>query len=116
LLACAGTPAQLVGVYLDGFSRDPRFSHRTAATSTVLVVTEDVLSETSVAALGAMHARLATDCRNGRESLRSRYIPRRRFRRFDPDNNCHPCIQRGSHQLLTERARPSLGDSPACRP
>src|SRR5256884_7332845 len=22
--------------------------------------------------------------------------------RFDPDNNCHPCIQRGSHQLLTE--------------
>ena len=36
------------------------------------------------------------------QELEVSYISPRALRRFDPDNNSHPCIQRGSDQLLTE--------------
>jgi hypothetical protein len=65
-------------------------------------VTEDVLSDPVVAALGSMHVRLATGPSRWARELEVSYIPRRALRRFDPGNNCHPCIQRGSHELVTE--------------
>ena len=92
---------QLVGVYLDGSLATGDFAPHSSDID-VLVVTEDVLSDDVVAALGAMHARLATGLSKWTRELEVSYIPRRALRRFDPDNNCHPCIQRGSHQLVIE--------------
>jgi hypothetical protein len=92
---------QLVGVYLDGSLATGDFSEHSSDID-VLVVTEDVLSDEIVAALGTMHARLATGTSKWARELEVSYIPRRALRRFDPDNNVHPSIQRGSNQLLTE--------------
>jgi hypothetical protein len=91
----------LVGVYLDGSLATRDFAPHSSDID-VLVVTEDVLSDDVVAALGAMHARLATRPSKWARELEVSYIPRRALRRFDPENNCHLCIQRGSHQLVTE--------------
>src|SRR6266403_648806 len=92
---------QLVGVYLDGSLAIGDFSEHSSDID-VLVVTEDALSDEVVAALGTMHARLATGASKWARELEVSYIPRRALRRFNPDNNCHPLIQRGSDQLLTE--------------
>jgi Domain of unknown function (DUF4111)/Nucleotidyltransferase domain len=92
---------ELVGVYLDGSLATDDFSEHSSDID-VLVVTEDVLSDEVVAALGGLHARLATGTSKWARELEVSYIPRRALRRFDPDNNCHPCIQRGSDQLVTE--------------
>jgi predicted nucleotidyltransferase len=87
---------QLVGVYLDGSLATDDFAEHSSDID-VLVVTEDVLCDEVVAALGTMHARLATGKSKWARELEVSYIPRRALRRFDPDNiyNCHPCIQRG---------------------
>jgi len=92
---------QLVGVYLDGSLATCDFAPHSSDID-VLVVTEDVLSDEVVAALGAMHVRLATGRSKWARELEVSYIPRRALRRFDPESNCHPCIQRGSDQLVTE--------------
>ena len=92
---------QLVGVYLDGSLATRDFAEHSSDID-VLVVTEDVLADEVVAALGTMHARLAAGTSKWARELEVSYIPRRALRRFDPDNNCHPCIQRGSDQLVTE--------------
>jgi len=92
---------ELVGVYLDGSLATGDFVEHSSDID-VLVVTEDALSDEVVAALGTMHARLATGTSKWARELEVSYIPRRALRRFDPDNNFHPCIQRGSDQLLTE--------------
>ena len=92
---------QLVGVYLDGSLATGDFAEHSSDID-VLVVTEHALSDEVVAALGTMHARLATGTSKWARELEVSYIPRRALRRFDPDDNCHPCIQRGSDQLVTE--------------
>jgi aminoglycoside adenylyltransferase-like protein/nucleotidyltransferase-like protein len=92
---------QLVGVYLDGSLAAGDFADHSSDID-VLVVTEDALSDEVVAALGTMHERLATGTSKWAQELEVSYIPRRALRRFDPDDNAHPCIQRGSDQLLTE--------------
>ena len=92
---------ELVGVYLDGSLATGDFVEHSSDID-VLVVTEDALSDEVVAALGTMHARLATGTSKWAQELEVSYISRRALRRFDPDNNSHPCIQRGSDQLLTE--------------
>jgi hypothetical protein len=68
----------------------------------VLVVTEDALPDEVVAALGTMHAGLATGTSKWARELEVSYIPRRALRGFDPDDSCRPYIQRGSDQLVTE--------------
>jgi aminoglycoside adenylyltransferase-like protein/nucleotidyltransferase-like protein len=93
--------SQLVGVYLDGSLATGDFTERSSDID-LLVVTEDTLSDEVVAALRTMHARLATGTSRWARELEVSYIPRRALRCFDPDNNLHPCIQRGSDQLLTE--------------
>jgi hypothetical protein len=93
---------QLVGVYLDGSLAAGDFAECSSDID-VLVVTEGVLPDEVVAALGAMHARLATGTSKWSRELEVSYIPCRALRRFDPDDNCHPCIQRGSGQLVTEK-------------
>ena len=92
---------QLVGVYLDGSLATGDFSGHSSDMD-VLVVTEDMLSDEVVTALGTMHARLATGTSKWARELEVSYIPRRALRRFDPHDNVHPCIQRGSDQLLAE--------------
>jgi Domain of unknown function (DUF4111)/Nucleotidyltransferase domain len=92
---------QLVGVYLDGSLATGDFAEHSSDID-LLVVTEDALSDEVVAALGTMHARLATGTSRWARELEVSYIPRRAIRRFDPDNNLHPCIQRGSGRLLAE--------------
>jgi predicted nucleotidyltransferase len=62
---------QLVGVYLDGSLATGDFAEQSSDID-VLVVTEDALSDEVVAALGTMHARLATGPSSGRESSRFR--------------------------------------------
>jgi predicted nucleotidyltransferase len=93
--------SQLVGVYLDGSLATGDFAEHSSDID-VLVVTEEALSDEVVAALGTMHARLATGTSKWARELEVSYIPRRALRRFDPDDNCHPCIQRGGDQLVTE--------------
>jgi predicted nucleotidyltransferase len=92
---------ELVGVYLDGSLASGDFAEHSSDID-VLVVTEDVLSDEVVAALATMHAQLATGGSKWCRELEVSYIPRRALRRFDPDDNRHPCIQRGSDQLLSE--------------
>ena len=92
---------QLVGLYLDGSLATGDFAEHSSDID-VLVVTEDVLSEEVVATLGTMQARLATGMSKWARELEVSSIPRGALRRFDPDDNCHPCIQRGSDQLVTE--------------
>jgi predicted nucleotidyltransferase len=92
---------QLVGVYLDGSLAAGDFADHSSDID-VLVVTEQELSDDIVATLGAMHAQLATRASKWARELEVSYIPRRALRRFDPANNCHPCVQRGSDQIVTE--------------
>jgi predicted nucleotidyltransferase len=92
---------QLVAVYLDGSLATGDFAQHSSDID-VLVVTEGVLAEEVIAALGTMHARLAAGTSKWARELEVSYIPRRALRRFNPDDNCHPYIQRGSNQLLSE--------------
>jgi Domain of unknown function (DUF4111)/Nucleotidyltransferase domain len=92
---------QLVGVYLDGSLAIGDFSEHSSDID-VLVVTEETLSDEVITALGTMHARLATRTSKWARELEVSYIPRRALRRFDPDDNCHPHIERLSDQLATE--------------
>lgn len=94
---------QLVGLYLDGSLAAGDFAEHSSDID-VLVVTEHELSDDVVATatLGAMHAQLATRTSKWARKLEVSYIPRRALRRFDPDNNCHPCVQRDSDQIVTE--------------
>jgi len=91
----------LVGVYLDGSLAAGDFAEYSSDID-VLVVTEGALPDEVVSTLGTMHARLATGTSKWAREIEVSYIPRRALRRFDPDDNCHPCIQRGSDQLVTE--------------
>src|SRR5262249_19326084 len=92
---------QLVGVYLDGSLAAGDFSEHSSDID-VLVVTEGALPAEVVAGLGAIHARLAAGSSKWARELEVWYIPRRALRRFDPDDHCHPCIQRDSDHLVTE--------------
>ena len=92
---------QLVGAYLDGSLAIGDFSEHSSDVD-VLVVTESTLSDEVIAALGTMHARLVTGTSKWARELEVSYIPRRALRRFDPDDNCHPHIERLSDQLVTE--------------
>jgi Domain of unknown function (DUF4111)/Nucleotidyltransferase domain len=92
---------QLVGVYLDGSLATGDFSEHSSDID-VLVVTEGVLADEVVAALGTMHAGLASGTSKWVRELEVSYIPSRALRRFDPADNCHPHIERGSDQLVTE--------------
>jgi hypothetical protein len=93
--------SQLVGVYLDGSLATGDFAEHSSDID-VLVVTEEALSDEVVAALGTMHARLATGTSKWARELEVSYIPRRAIRRFDPGDHRHPCIQRGGDQLVIE--------------
>ncbi len=64
-----------------------------------LVVTTDELPETMVAALAAMHERLAASGLKLAMELEGSYIPRRSLRHYDPTNTHHPYIDRGGGRL-----------------
>ena len=57
-----------------------------------LVVTANDLPDEMVAALGAMHGRIAVSGLQWADKLEGSYIPRAALRRYDPTNNRHPTI------------------------
>ena len=93
---------QLVGLYLDGSLAIGDFSELSSDID-VLVVTENALPDDVVAALGVMHARLGAGATRWGNELEVAYIRRRALRRFDPDDNHHPCVERGSTEVYRER-------------
>ena len=100
---------QLVGVYLDGSLATGQFAEHISDID-VLVVTEDALSDEVVAALGTMHARLATGTSKWAREARGLVHPAPgappfRSRRQLP--SLHPAWQRSARH---RGARPRLGD------
>jgi hypothetical protein len=64
-----------------------------------LVVTTDELPDVLVAALAAMHARLAASSSKWAMELEGSYIPRRSLCRYYPNDTHHPHIDRGRGKL-----------------
>jgi hypothetical protein len=82
---------EFVGMYLYGSLSSGDFD---PASSDVdfLVVTEGVLPDATVAALGATHARIAASGMPWADRLEGSYIPRAAIWRYDPANSRHPTI------------------------
>ena len=68
-----------------------------------LVVTTDALPDEKVAALAAMHARLAASDSKWATELEGSYIPRRSLRHYDATDTHHPHIDRGRGTLAIEQ-------------
>lgn len=83
--------AELVGMYLYGSLSLGDFDPESSDID-FLVVTEDVLPEAMVAALGEMHARIAASGMPWADRMEGSYIPRSAIRRYDPASNRHPTI------------------------
>jgi hypothetical protein len=80
--------ARFVGLYLYGSLATGDFSPETSDIDFV-VVTDGEASDAEVAALGAMHARLAAS-EGLAAALEGSYIPRAALRRWDPADARHP--------------------------
>src|SRR5262249_25210084 len=83
--------AEFVGMYLYGSLSGGDFDPESSDVD-FLVVTERVLPEEMVAALGAMHARIGASGMPWADGLEGSYIPRAAIRRYDPANNRHPTL------------------------
>jgi hypothetical protein len=83
--------AEFVGMYLYGSLSGGDFDPESSDVD-FLVVTEGMLPEVMVAALGEMHARIAASGMPWADRLEGTYIPRAAIRRYDPANNRHPTI------------------------
>lgn len=67
-----------------------------------LVVTDCDLPEKTIAALGELHARIATRGSKWAKELEGSYIPQHALRRYDPKNAFHPHIERGGSLRVEE--------------
>jgi predicted nucleotidyltransferase len=92
---------QIVGLYLHGSLAQGDFDLERSDID-ILVVTEDKPSGEQIAALRAMHARLAAGPSPWGAELEVSYIPLRSLRRHDPTDALHPRIGRGE-QLVMEQ-------------
>jgi predicted nucleotidyltransferase len=93
---------ELVGVYLFGSLALGSFDPRTSDVD-VLVVTAGELAEAPLARLQAFHARLyASDLPLATE-VEAAYIPVSAVRRWYPNDNWHPHIDRGEAHLLVKQ-------------
>ncbi len=83
--------AELVGMYLYGSLSLGDFAPESSDID-FLVVTEHELPNEIVAALGALHTRIAASGLTWAKKLEGSYMPRAALRRYDPSNNRHPTI------------------------
>lgn len=83
--------AGIVGLYLYGSLSSGDFDPLSSDVD-FLVVTRDALSEAELAALEAMHRRIAASGLPRATKLEGWYVPRAAVRRFDPNNARHPTI------------------------
>ena len=90
--------SQFIGMYLfgslanGGFDRDSDID--------VLVVTTDELSEGIFSKLAKMHRQFSKIDSPWATQIEVSYIPKEAIRRFDPENMCHPHLDRGSTEKL----------------
>jgi hypothetical protein len=92
---------RFVGMYLYGSLAAGDFDPQTSDID-FLVVTDDELPEELVAALEAMHARLAVGSSKWAAKLEGAYMPRRVLRRYDPGDAPNPCIHEGDFYLARQ--------------
>jgi len=83
--------AEFVGMYLYGSLALGDFAPGSSDID-FLVATARELPDETVAALGAMHARIAASGLAWADKLEGSYIPRAALRRYDPADNRHPTI------------------------
>ncbi len=81
----------LIGMYLFGSLSNGDFDPGSSDVDFV-VATEAELSDETLAALAAMHARIAASGLTWATKLEGSYIPRAALRRYDPANARHPSI------------------------
>ncbi|MEJ7812766.1 MAG: GNAT family N-acetyltransferase [Gemmatimonadaceae bacterium] len=96
--ACGTLGARLTGAYLVGSLAGGDFD--TDSDIDVIIVTRDELPSSQIAALGEMHARLATGDGWWPTQLEVSYIPEGALRRYDPARALHPHIGRGRGEHL----------------
>ena len=87
----------LVGMYLVGSLAAGDFDPVNSDID-FIVATAGELSEETLSALAAMHARIAAGSSKWAMEVEGSYIPRQALRRFDPANARHPHIFRGEDE------------------
>jgi predicted nucleotidyltransferase len=89
---------QFIGMYLHGSLANGGFDKHSDID--VIVVTEDGISEQKFEALKKLHELIAVIDSPWRNQLEVSYIPKDALRRFDPSNDKHPHIDRGTGEKL----------------
>ena len=89
---------EFVGMYLYGSLSSGDFDPYTSDID-FLVVTEGLLPDETVEALGAMHARVTPGPQAGVRDLEGCYIPRAEMRRYDPGGAPYPIFHEGQTTL-----------------
>lgn len=89
---------QLVGMYLFGSLANGGFDRYSDVD--ILVVTERSVSDHVFSLLQSMHAEIAAADNGYADQLEVSYIPRDALRRYDPQNNRHPHLDRGRGETL----------------
>ena len=84
----------MLGMYLTGSLAAGDFDPHNSDID-FIVATRDELSSETMAALTAMHARIASGSSTWAVELEGSYIPQHALRRYDPANAWHPHIYRG---------------------
>jgi predicted nucleotidyltransferase len=89
---------QFVGMYLFGSLANGEFDEHSDID--VLVVTKEEISQSAFSALRALHQRINTIDSPWAIQIEASYIPQAALRRFDPENNIHPHMDRGDNEVL----------------
>jgi predicted nucleotidyltransferase len=90
--------SQLVGMYLFGSLANGGFDQ--FSDIDILIVTDGEISKDQFSALQTMHAEIAQLDSPWAIQQEVSYIPKEALRRFDPPNNQHPHLDRGSNETL----------------
>src|SRR5512145_2175514 len=89
---------QLIGMYLEGSLANGGFDENSDID--VIVVTASAVSEETFSMLQEMHQQIATLDSPWAIQFEVSYIPQRALRRFDPADNLHPNLERGTGEKL----------------
>jgi predicted nucleotidyltransferase len=89
---------RFIGMYLHGSLANVGFDAHSDID--VIVVSEDAISEQKFEALKRLHERIAVIDSPWWNQLEVSYIPMNALRRFDPSNNKHPHLDRGTGEEL----------------
>jgi predicted nucleotidyltransferase len=89
---------QLVGMYLHGSLANGGFDEHSDID--IIVVTDGPISQETFDQLYKMHEMISVIDSPWRNQLEVSYIPKDALRRFDPSNNKHPHVARGTDEKL----------------